>query len=357
MKILVKAAFDSTSGYGNDGIGLVRALKKLGAIVHLHPVGIAPPIPIEVAELLTLAYDPPYDAMIVHLDPLSLGLERGVHRVCARTIAWSMWEWESINVPGKSRLRKAMKDFDVFISYDEVTRKAVEPHIPKRIAQHTLQGGYWSDDWKYMDREWFNPVEPFRYIMVGQLHQRKDPFASIYAFRDLKAEHGDEFNAELHLKTNILGLHPAIADAYEGVYVHYGYWPKAELMEFYRNSHVLLAPSRGEGKNLPALEAASTGMAVIATNWGGHTVWMNNQYAYPLNFVLEETPGGVQARADREHLKELMWHVYTHREEARNKGQLASRTIPPMCDWNVIARKMVQIISTTPPHQMGDTLG
>jgi hypothetical protein len=98
-------------------------------------------------------------------------------------------------------------------------------------------------------------------------------------------------------------------------------------------------------------------MAVIATNWGGHTVWLRNEYAYPLNFVLEETPGGIQARADRDHLKELMWHVYTHREEAKMKGALAARTLPPMCDWNVIARKMVQIIATTPPHQMGDSLG
>ena len=357
MKILVKVALDSTSGYGNDGIGLVRALKALGAKVYIHPVGVTPPIPKDVAELLTIPYEPPFDAMIVHLDPLSLKLDTGVHRVVARTIAWSMWEWESLNVPGKTRLRKAMKDYDVFVAYDEVTAKAVEPHLPKRILRHTLQGGYWSEDWKYMDRDWFSTEEPFRYIMVGQLHQRKDPFAAIWAFNQLKAEHGDEFNAELHLKTNIMGLHPAIADAYEDVYVHYGYWPKAELLEFYRKAHVLLAPSRGEGKNLPALEAASSGMAVIATNWGGHTVWLNDAYAYPLNYSLTDSLGGVQAVADREHLKELMWHVYTHREEAKRKGELASRTLPPMCDWTVIARKMVEIIATTPSHRMGDTLG
>ena len=46
------------------------------------------------------------------------------------------------------------------------------------------------------------------------------------------------------------------------------------------------------------------------------------------------------ARVSVEHLKDVIWHIYTHRGEAREKGELASRVIPQMCDWPVVVENL-----------------
>lgn len=104
---------------------------------------------------------------------------------------------------------------------------------------------------------------------------------------------------------------------------------------------------------MPALQFLSTGGAVIATNWGGHTQWLNTAYAYPLDFQLRPVSGGLpnclQARADKEHLKSQMMHVFRNRNEAREKGILAADTIPGLCGWRpVMDRFFVQLAALVP---------
>jgi glycosyltransferase involved in cell wall biosynthesis len=217
-----------------------------------------------------------------------------------------------------------------------------------------LQGGFWSDDWPYQEREWDGT---FRFVMVGQLHERKDPFAAIEAFAHLKRVHGDAFDAELHLKTTTGGLAPAMEDAYEGLKIHYRYWEQSRLLDLYRRCHVLLAPSRGEGKNVPALEMQATGGAVIATDFGGHRNWLSKEYAYPLQYELEDAGNGLAARADRQHLADLMWHTYTHRNEVREKGRVASRTVRAMYDWIPVSRKLLDVVMAIPPRNIATALG
>jgi glycosyltransferase involved in cell wall biosynthesis len=354
VKILVKTPLDLTSGYGNDGCGLARALVALGHEVRLFPVNVAPPVPMDVAQMLTIPYDPPFDAVVIHADPMSMLLESSTRKVAMRALGWSMWEWKQYKPshgPGPKNFRKRLKDFDALVCYDDVTKEALGPWVPEGVRTPVLQGGFWSDDWpEARERDWGQ--EPFRYLMVGQLHTRKDPFAAIEAFAHLKRVHGDAFKAELHLKTNIGGLHPMLEEAYDGLFIHYSYWSQQRMYQMYQDSHCLLAPSKGEGKNLPALEMMSTGGAVIATNFGGHTQWLSSEYAYPLDFELVDEGSGVAARASREDLARLMWHVYTNRDEARRKGEVAARTVRSMCDWVPVARKLVRIIEDIPPRSV-----
>ena len=35
-----------------------------------------------------------------------------------------------------------------------------------------------------------------------------------------------------------------------------------------------------------------------------------------------------------------MWHVFTHRAEAKAKGELAARLIPQMCSWDVVVENL-----------------
>jgi len=360
MRVLLSIPLSPYSGYGNDGIGLARAFMRWGADVYLSPSVVQAPLPEDVAKLLTKRLEPPFDLIINHHDPAALKSSETMRSSTDCLVAWTMWEYSNFgNLPGRSKLKKNLKEFDILIGYDQVSSDCLREYARKDQKVLTIQGGFTPEDWpKAEGRNWHEVAqdgsERFGFCMVGQLHMRKDPFVAIQAFQELKNDPNIEFEgAELHLKTNLPGLHSAMEDVIPKLRIHYAMWPDEVLRKFYESQHVLLAPSRGEGKNMPALEMQSTGGAVIATNWGGHTQWLDSSYSYPLNYELapvdEDSPNTYNARASLEHLKELMLHAYQNRDEVKRKGDLASRVIPKMCSWDaVVERLLLQLKENAP---------
>jgi len=355
VKVLLSAPMSKFSGYGNDGIGLTRALMRMGADVYLQATHVAAPLPKDIAMLFTKQLEAPFDLTIQHVDPGQIGIDKELRAASDLTVSMSMWEYSSLdNLKGRSKLKGFLQDFDAFIGYDAVTTAAFESYIPKKTASFVLQGGYEPSDWKYIERDWYS--DRFGFCMVGQLHDRKDPFVAIQAFQELKTEYPKDFDgAELHLKTNIPGLHPAMEQWCPKLRVHSSVWPVEILRKFYGMQHVLLAPSRGEGKNMPALEFQTTGGAVIATNWGGMANWLSPSYAYPLDYKLmplsPSLPNCKQARASKEHLKELLMHTYKNRTEVKEKALLASKTLPQMCSWDSVVEKLFLKLAKAVPEK------
>lgn len=347
MKLLIKAPINPHSGYGNDGIGMVVALQQLGFDVYLDPMFVQAPLPPEVAMLLTKRLVPPFDLLINHTDPAQLCISAGARRTAKFTVAWTMWEMSTLgNCAGRSRIRERARSYDLVVGYDQVTTEAMRPYVTTSAA--TVQGGYWPEQWPRARRDFYSPT--FNFCMVGALGPRKDPFIAIDAFRELREEH-PELDIRLNLKTVTPGLHAKLAEAIPGLTVYYETWTTEELYSFYRDNHVLLAPSRGEGKNMPALEMLSTGGTVIATNWGGHTGWLSSTVGFPLNYTLgpvsPQTPNCLWAKADKQHLKDLMYQAATNRTLTKSRGDTAADLIPQMCAWSrVIDRLMVRIGAT-----------
>jgi glycosyltransferase involved in cell wall biosynthesis len=356
MKIALKVPLSPYIGYGNDGIGIATELVEYGADVYIVPgCLVESPLPKAVAELFTKEKATSYDLSIHHLDPDNFNSPEGWEDTAGLKVGWTMWEFSNFkNAGGEATLRKRLAGFDVFLAYDEVTATALREYFDGEIR--VLQGGFQPQDYPFMERDWFDPNH-FRFAMVGQLHDRKDPWVALQAFIELKDEYSEEFEgAELHLKNSLPGaffhnMNEIYAD--RKVRVYNDLWDKDTLDMFYSQMHVLLAPSRGEGKNLPALEFQSTGGAVIATNWGGHTQWLNSSYNYPLDYTLrpvdDQNRDTFNARASVEHLKELMLHVYRNRAEAKEKGALASRVIPASSSWESVIRRMFLVLSEFDP--------
>ena len=360
MRVLVKAPISSYSGYGRDGIGIIRALNRIGADVYLHPTHVDPPLPPDITDLFQKELQKPFDLVINHEDPGQLEVSQNLQED-SLVVGWTMWEYSSIDNLKKSKLKtlkKRMKAYDAMLSYDSVTDTALAPYLKDSTSRIILQGGYDPHYWKHVERDWFS--DRLGFMMCGQLHERKDPFVAIQAFKYLKENYPKDFDgAELHLKTNIRTLHPAMEEWCPKLRIHYATWPTDILSAFYSAQHVLLAPSRGEGKNLPALEFQTTGGAVIATNWGGHTSWMQEDWAYPLDYVLRpenaKFPDCKSARASKEHLQELMMHVFQNREELKNKADLAAITIPQMCSWDAVIKNLFLRLKSEVPEK-GETL-
>jgi glycosyltransferase involved in cell wall biosynthesis len=343
MRVLLKAPVNPHSGYGNDGIGIALALRQAGCDVYLDPTSVQAPLPPDVAQLLTKRLEPPFDLLLHHVDPAQLGLSEGERRSASTTLAWTMWEMSTLdNCSGRSKIRKNLKGYDLVVGYDAVSTGALDPYVSTNAA--TVQGGFWPKLWPQDSRRNFQHPT-LKFCMAGALGPRKDPFVAIDAFRELREEHPD-VDIALSLKTVSPGLHSKMQDWIPGLQIYYETWPEDMMRDFYASHHVLIATSRGEGKNMPALEFMSTGGPVIATNWGGHTQWLSPALGYPLSYSLgpvnPNVPNCLWAKADKDHLKQLMLHAYRHRDELARKGETAARLIPEMCSWPKAIDRLMQ---------------
>jgi glycosyltransferase involved in cell wall biosynthesis len=356
LKVLLKTPFSQYSGYGNDGFGLLRALHEWGCDVYPQPVWVDVPIPRDLLGLFSKTLTGPFDLTINHWDPAHLEITREAREMCRVAVAWTMWEFsggpgrDGKGVSGlvphcdrRSSLRRRLKFFDMVLGYDQVSVEAFRDFTPRHVKLGALQGGYEARDWKPVERDWFG--ERFQFAMHGALNARKQPWLAIEAFNQLKFEKGEEFaGATFALHTSMPGdIFPELNTPFapQRIKVFVESFDKPTLDDFYAQAHCLLAPSRGEGKNLPALEFMTTGGVVAATNYAGHTQWIGGDYAYPLEYELTPTfpdkPWGAHdAKVSLEHLKETIWHIYTHRGEAKRKAELAAEVIPKMCDWPVV---------------------
>lgn len=110
-----------------------------------------------------------------------------------------------------------------------------------------------------------------------------------------------------------------------------------QVPALYAAADCYVLPTRGEGWNHPALEAAATGLPVITTAWSGHLEFLDdaNSYLIPIK-GLEPVPaygipndavyaGSRWAIPSLEDTRGLMRHVFSNRAEARAKGRLAQQ--------------------------------
>lgn len=108
-----------------------------------------------------------------------------------------------------------------------------------------------------------------------------------------------------------------------------------QMPSLFKSADCFVLPSSGEGWGLPYAEAMACGVPVIGTAWSANLDFMNHENSYllrPERIVpaIARCPlyaGFNWALPDVDHLRRLMRHVYENQEEARMKGQVASRHI------------------------------
>jgi len=118
-----------------------------------------------------------------------------------------------------------------------------------------------------------------------------------------------------------------------------------ELMQgFFKEIDCLVYPTRGEGFGLCMTEAMMTGVPVIATGWSGPVDFMSKEDGWLIDYDLEDAvdfnknvykePCGQWAKPRIEHLIELMKYAYTHRDEVRQKGEMAAERMRREWTWS-----------------------
>ncbi|MAF25524.1 hypothetical protein CL634_08135 [bacterium] len=108
----------------------------------------------------------------------------------------------------------------------------------------------------------------------------------------IKTNHGTNSRIDKRFTRNMLNrlLSEVRPGLYPKVYLLHGHMSEQEMFSVYSNSKIkaLVAPTRGEGFGLPILEASVAGLPVIATNWSGHTDFMNKGKYIKLDYDLNE---------------------------------------------------------------------
>lgn len=125
----------------------------------------------------------------------------------------------------------------------------------------------------------------------------------------------------------------------------------AELASLYRSSTALLAPFRGEGFGLPALEAMACGTPVIYTKGGAMDDFINDRTGYPVpsqrQFIRRDAlPGvtliqdGFLLEANMDELTATLRRVYEQPREALLTGMRAAEFAHEHFTWAHSARKV-----------------
>ena len=205
-----------------------------------------------------------------------------------------------------------------------------------------------------------NPSEEFVFLSNFEWGERKEPWLLLKAFNE-------EFSAgdPVRLVCKIINRDPEVRVRQEIVrlrlkesggklsFIFNREFPYHQLGAFYRSADCYVSAGRGEGWDMPLMEAMACGLPSIATDWGAHTEFVHEGIAYPLRVrrtvpAVAKCPyyeGFSWAEPDPEHLRSLLREIYENRDEAARRGASAAREMAERWTWERSARKIVERLS------------
>lgn len=192
----------------------------------------------------------------------------------------------------------------------------------------------------------------FTFLMLATLTLRKNPGAVISAFSALFRDNPD---VRLVLKTQSGTLgHMQFNKEMGDIEVIDQTATLSDIRRYYEEADCFVFPSRGEGFGMPPLEAMATGLPTIVADNTGMRDFANEKYNYVIHKNVK-TPAERYPKAwgdvgnwyepDYDELKAHMWDIYTHQDEAKTKGKLASEWITENWNYDEIADKIVMAIN------------
>ena len=206
-----------------------------------------------------------------------------------------------------------------------------------------------------------NPAGELVFLSIFEWGERKEPWTLLKAFND-------EFSAgePVRLLCKIMNRDPGVRLKEEirrlalkesGGRISYLFNLEFEhyhLGSLYRSADCFIAASRGEGWDMPLMEAMACGLPAIGTDWGAHQEFLHEGIGYPLRIrgtipAIAKCPyyeGFSWADPDPEHLRQRMREVYENRGEARRRGAAAAREMATRWTWRNAARKIVERLDT-----------
>ncbi|MGH9441857.1 MAG: glycosyltransferase, partial [Thermoanaerobaculia bacterium] len=202
-----------------------------------------------------------------------------------------------------------------------------------------------------------NPLGEFVFAANFEWGERKAPSLLLEAFRDEFSE-----REPVRLLCKVINRDPSVSIRDEirklelrsaGGRISFLLnleFPYAQLPSFYRSADCFVSAGRGEGWDMPLMEAMACGLPTIATDWGAHQEFLHEGISYPLRIrgtIAAEAKcpyyeGFRWADPDPEHLRFLLREVYENRAEASRRGAAAASEVAAKWSWDESARRIVE---------------
>ncbi len=202
-----------------------------------------------------------------------------------------------------------------------------------------------------------NPMGEYVFLSVFEWGERKEPWLLLRAFNDVfSADEPVRLVCKVVNRDRKVSLKREIARLRlrsSGGRISYLFnqeLPRYQLGSLYRSADCFVSASRGEGWNMPLMEAMACGLPSIATDWGAHRAFVHEDIAYPLHIrgtipAIAKCPYYSPyswADPDPEHLRHLLREVYENRDQAHLRGQAAAQEMAEKWTWEATGRKIVE---------------
>jgi len=213
---------------------------------------------------------------------------------------------------------------------------------------------------KALENKNFKKIDtPFNFLVIGQLtgQSREDDRKNLLnTLTWLCEEFKDEKDVGIVLKTNFgKGTHidKTIVKKYFNenltsikqtdfpkIHLIHGNLSSEEIASLYHHNKVkaYTLATRGEGYGLPYIEAAASGLPIIATNWSGHLQFLEKDLFYPVDYTLIDVAkskidnrifveGVKWANPLKEDFKKKARDVYENYSKAKEKSKILKKNI------------------------------
>ncbi|HEY8022456.1 MAG TPA: glycosyltransferase [Thermoanaerobaculia bacterium] len=202
-----------------------------------------------------------------------------------------------------------------------------------------------------------NPDGEFVFLSIFEWGERKEPWLLLKAFNEVfSAREPVRLLCKVINRDSALSLREEIRRLRlkeSGGRISYLFnldFPHYQLGSLYASADCFVAVSRGEGWNMPLMEAMACGLPAIATDWGGHQAFVREEIAYPLRIrgtvpAIAKCPyyaGFSWADPDPDELRRLLREVYENQGEARRRGAAAALDMASRWTWDRTARAIAE---------------
>lgn len=250
-------------------------------------------------------------------------------------------------------VRQANTMNEVWVPSEFNRRGMLESGVRRPI--HVMPLGVDTDHFSPAIRGVPEPTGDFVFLASFEWGERKDPWALLRCFND-------EFGADepVRLVCKVMNRDPEVSLRHEirklrlrssGGRIGFLFncdFPYEQLGALYRSADCYIASGRGEGWDMPLMEAMACGLPSIATDWGGHEQFVHDGISYPLRVrglipAQAKCPyyaGFKWADPDVDHLRHLLRHVFDHQDEARSKGEQAADEMAALWTWDHAAERI-----------------
>lgn len=320
--------FDNRDGYGRQGRLLMRGLYRRGVDVM--------PLSTDMLEWETWILR----LMGVDFSRLTIGIMSAGAFTGIPGRQWGISMFESTKLP----------DGWVEIIGDHLERLIVPCEwnaevfrangVPNHVPIHVVRAGIDPHEFPYLRRTLGD--RPFTFMALGDRGMRKGDDIVWTAF--FKAFDTKKDNVRLLVKSRA-GNHRQMDLTRNPKWLSMWREDVTNMADVYHQVDCFVFPTRGEGWGLPAREAASTGLPVIATRFGGTAVDID-QWGIPLEqyAMVPSVLEGEWAEPNLDEVIAKMRWVYDHQDEAMAIGQRASAWLQANQTWEHAADELIDLV-------------